>query len=161
MTAVFSPDRVYRYYLERTIDPLMNNQRSVCFVMLNPSIADETRPDHTITKCIGFAKRWGYGTLRVVNLFALVSTDPKGLVKHGAPIGPDNDRWITKVAWESERIVCAWGAHGTLHSRGRTVWRLLKNHVLESFKTTENGQPWHPLMLAYDTPLSLCEEPFA
>jgi len=159
MTAVFSEDRVYRYYLERTIDPLINNQRSVCFVMLNPSIADETEPDPTIRKCIGFAKRWGYGVLRVVNLFALVSTDPKGLKSHPAPVGPDNDMWITRATYDAERIVCAWGTHGTLHGRGRDVWGLLSDSVLLSFKTTANGQPWHPLMLAYETPLSLCEEP--
>jgi hypothetical protein len=43
---------------------------SVLFVMLNPSTADGTTDDPTIRRCVGFAKRWRYDRLEVVNLFA-------------------------------------------------------------------------------------------
>ncbi len=49
------------------------------FIGLNPSIADETIDDPTITRCINYAKAWGYGTLLMTNLFAFRSTYPKDI----------------------------------------------------------------------------------
>lgn len=49
--------------------------------MLNPSTADAEIDDPTITRCIGFAKSWGFGGLMVGNLWAYRATDPKELKK--------------------------------------------------------------------------------
>lgn len=62
--ATFSKDRLYRYQLWRIWDeskPYMN------VIGLNPSTADETKDDPTIRRCLGFAKAWGYGALRVAD----------------------------------------------------------------------------------------------
>ena len=66
--------------------------------MLNPSRADEERNDATIRRCIGFAGDWDFGILEVVNLFALMSTDPAALLKAKDPVGPDNDAAISSRA---------------------------------------------------------------
>ena len=66
-SAYISADLQYRYRLERT----WNLECGwVLFVMLNPSRADGLKDDHTITKCMHFARDWGYGGLVVANLFA-------------------------------------------------------------------------------------------
>ena len=52
-SAVFSQDRKYRYVLTRVWD---KNKPMLVFVGLNPSIADETKDDPTIKKCIKFAQ---------------------------------------------------------------------------------------------------------
>lgn len=86
--AVVSPCTRYRYVLERqwrAAAPAMT------LVMLNPSTADASKDDPTITRCIGFALREAYGGIRVLNLFALRATDPGELAKAADPIGPDND----------------------------------------------------------------------
>jgi len=70
--AVFSPDRVYRYRLDRR----WAAGGRVVWVMLNPSDADETRTDPTATRCRNFSEDWGYGAMTIVNPFALVATDP-------------------------------------------------------------------------------------
>lgn len=90
--AILSTDRLYRYLLWRCIahDNLTrggNDKRRVVFVMLNPSTADERVNDPTIRKCIGFARRWNFGYVDVVNLFAWRETKPQGLLRITNPEG--------------------------------------------------------------------------
>ena len=77
MSAMISPDGLYRYWLQRETG--IDNDKIMLFVMLNPSVADAVENDPTIRRCIGYAKREGFGMLEVVNLFAFISTDPDGL----------------------------------------------------------------------------------
>lgn len=140
----FSSDRRYRYYLERRWDPAP----VCCFVMLNPSTADELQDDPTVRRCLGFARAWGHGALAVVNLFALVSTNPLVLQHEPDPIGPENDRWILRAVTQSSRVVLAWGANGALLGRGAQVRELLRDHPdVYTLGTTASGQPRHPLYI--------------
>src|SRR5262249_40146014 len=107
-SAVFSTDGRYRYLLTRRVGP---GRKSATFIMLNPSTADATADDPTIRKCIGFARRWRCGVLRVVNLFAFRATDPDVLKAAADPVGPENRRWILRSIRRTNRqiVVCAWG----------------------------------------------------
>jgi hypothetical protein len=51
----------------------------VVFVLLNSSTADATIDDPTLKKCIMFSKRWGFGAVEIVNLFAFRATKPENL----------------------------------------------------------------------------------
>ena len=63
-------NRRHRYLLERS----WNEDRPVgVFVMFNPSADDERGSDRTVTRCFGFARNWGWGRLRILNLFTLMS----------------------------------------------------------------------------------------
>lgn len=147
-SAIFSADRRYRYVLTRTWD----RARPACsFVMLNPSTADERTDDATIRRCIGFARSWGFGSLNVVNLFALRATDPRELYRAEDPIGPENDYWLDALDGRS-RIVVAWGDHGVLRGRGAEVLARLRGSPWR-FGLTASGQPLHPLRLRRDAPL--------
>jgi hypothetical protein len=166
--AVISDDETYRYVLTRRWDdgPLL------IWVMLNPSIADARIDDPTIVRCVRRALRWKqrgipYGGIRVLNLFALRATDPAALRTHpgpcsaatetlcGYPVGPDNDRWLTRLADDPDAgtVVAAWGIHGHLHGRDTAVRKLLAGVPLHCLGVTAGGQPKHPLLVAYDTPL--------
>lgn len=136
----------YRYRLWRRVGP---GVRRVGFVMLNPSTANETDNDPTIRRCINYAKAWGFGLLEVGNIFALRSTDPKGLLKVSDPIGPDNDRHLLEMAKGCEFVVAAWGAHQEHRTHGRFVrFVLTQNGVdLRVLRLTKNGDPGHPLYL--------------
>jgi hypothetical protein len=150
----------YRYLLKRWRPG--GTSRGVLWIMLNPSTADAMADDATIRKVRGFTARlFGADAFTVVNLFALRSRDPKALraVSREEAIGPACDTWLRHELGAAQHIVCAWGSHGELHRRGADVMCRLVGPWLHldvkayRLSTTKNGEPGHPLMLCYDTPL--------
>lgn len=153
-TARLSPCGEYRYTLTRRWH---KTKTRVCWVMLNPSVADADTDDNTIRRCVAFAKQWDYGGIVVVNLFALRSTDPKQLLDHDDPIGPQNDDFIIATIKSPSvgNVVVAWGAHGALYSRDRRVLSLIEfaGYRPRCLGMTKDGFPKHPLRLVGTTPL--------
>lgn len=157
-SAMISPSGSYRYGLQRRWqhgDPAW-----FTFVMLNPSTADSTEDDPTIRRCVGFAKREGYTSLVVANLYAWRATDPRELLTAVDPVGPDNDTYLRKLL-EAARddvptrpVVAAWGANA---QPARVVaFRELADRIgvpLWCLGTTKRGAPRHPLYVAGDAPL--------
>ena len=139
--AVFDADREYRYRLWRTWD---GGKPTVSFVMLNPSTADAADDDPTVRRCVNYADAWGYGSLEVVNLFALRATDPSALRDHGDPVGDANDGYLRRVCDTAAFVVAAWGGKGSIRDRGREVAQLL-DAELHALDTTAAGHPVHPL----------------
>lgn len=148
--AILSDDQRYRYLLDRTWLP---EATKLTFVMLNPSTADAAEDDPTIRRCIGFAKREGFGGIRVVNLYAFRATDPKVMLREIDPVGPGNDNHITGACLD-RTVVVAWGANAAPH-RAREVLRILNrcNARVFSLGTTASGAPRHPLYVKGDQPL--------
>lgn len=145
---MFDPTGAWRYRLERAWD----DGPAVAFVMLNPNTADAEHDDPTIRRCVGFARRWGFGRLLVVNLFAWCCPRPSMLREAEDPVGPRNDTHLRRAATEADRVVVAWGNHGRLLDRDREVTETLDG-PLYCLGTTRHGCPRHPLYLAADTPL--------
>lgn len=133
----------------------------VAWIMLNPSVADDKIDDPTIRKCIGFSKRWGYSAMVVNNLFAYRATDPVDLRKAISPWGSDNmfhlEFTFRQCKRHNDLLVLAWGRHGNIYEVGSKLIEVLKRYDLyrraHCFGLTKNGQPFHPLMLSYSTPL--------
>jgi hypothetical protein len=153
-SALFSQNRTHRYLLTRVWDA---DKPATTWIMLNPSTADAFVLDPTVRRCIGFARRWGFGAVRVANLFALRSTDPSALYTHPEPIGEHNDRAILD-ACEGERtcVIAAWGVHGRrCGNRALTVVALLHEvgRTIHCLGTTKDGDPRHPLYVRGDTRL--------
>ncbi|RAZ67236.1 DUF1643 domain-containing protein [Planococcus maitriensis] len=146
-------DCKYRYLLKCDWDISLPK---VTFVMLNPSVADTDICDPTLSRCINYAKKWGYGGINAVNLFAYISTDPKQLKKKTDPVGKLNDKYIIEAVEDSKLVVFAWGTeYGKLNNRNRKVVALLKTYKPHCLKKTKDGDPSHPLYLSKDlTPIS-------
>lgn len=142
----------YRYWLERSWGECGD---FVNFVMLNPSTADAEQDDHTIRKCIGFAKRWGYIGLHVVNLFAVRSTDPSVIYDHPEPVGPDNAAYIEAALLSAPLTIVAWGKHGSFKGRDKALVAqaaaLSLPPRVEALRLNDDGSPGHPLYIPYDT----------
>jgi len=150
--ATFSQDRVYRYQLVRSTG--CPNQALVNFVGLNPSTADESSDDPTVRRLIGFARRRGFGSFILTNLYAFRATDPRALTLAADPIGPENFTYLAAAARDSQCIVPCWGTHGALRSRGREVLKLLRRlGDIRVFGLTKGGEPIHPLYLANENEL--------
>ena len=145
----------YRYTLSREI-PALGNEGTVLFVMLNPSTADERQDDPTIRRCIDFAARWGFARLEVVNLYALRSTDPRGLFAVDDPVGPNNDSQIERAVRNSPEVIVAWGAnpHPGGAERVRTVLDLIDHYAggARCLGQTARLHPRHPLCVKRDSP---------
>lgn len=155
--AVFSEDMLYRYRLERCWDPA---RRRMLFIMLNPSTADAFVLDPTVRRCVGFARREGCGSVEVVNLFALRSTDPKALYEHEDPVGPDNLEQIAEAIDGADILVAAWGAHAgplaeTVANQPSAVLDLADEagKSLLCLGLTQAGHPCHPLYVKAEQPL--------
>src|SRR5438034_233293 len=120
LRAVFSEDGLYRYTLRRS----WAKGPRLCFVMLNPSKADDQIDDPTTRCCVRFAKSWGYGSLIAANLFAYIATNPEELLRVEDPVGPDNDVYILRAHIGSTDTVAAWGSHPAIDGRDAEVKRL-------------------------------------
>lgn len=156
--AEFSPCERYRYRLGRSWAP---PGPRLIFVGLNPSTAEAGFDDPTIRKICGYAIRWGFTGLDMLNLFALRSTDPLGLSKPppAGPVGPGNATAIAR-AFESarmraDRVVFGWGNNVRLAPGGHVWAERVKSTAIDilnmevwCFRMTKEGQPQHPLYLS-------------
>ncbi|MGN7300360.1 DUF1643 domain-containing protein [Ferdinandcohnia sp. SAFN-114] len=146
--AIFDPSRTYRYSMSRIWD---ESKKKIVFIMLNPSIANETADDNTTKKCITFAKKFGYGSLEIINLFAYVATDYNELknLSREVAIGKENIDYIIRAVNSADKIVAAWGENGTIHQRNKDIENLLRGYDIDCLKVTARGFPSHPLFLSY------------
>ena len=180
-SAVFSPDGVYRYLLERDL----GGMRPLVIVGLNPSIANAEDPDNTITKECGFARRWEFvGRLVKVNAYGFVETKPKAMKAHakaggdvlgvGGQVYPEdhpstlaglidlgNDyhvmRAVDRAIQYQGIVLVAWGQNID-PQRQRELAKMLTSTGLTDLwclGTNGDGSPKHPLYLPYSTPREL------
>ena len=146
--AVFSKCKRYRYMLGW---PAKADGRGVAlFILANPSTATAEQTDPTVTRCIGYATRWGYEWCHVVNARAWretdprkVPTDPLAISEPGEPAL--NDDTIQHEATRAGIVICGWGALGG--DRGPQILAYLRAAGVRSFALALNddGTPRHPL----------------
>jgi hypothetical protein len=107
-----------------------------------------------------YAQRWGYDGIWVVNVYALRSPYPALVSSDPAPVGPDNDRWLSWAGAQAEEqgtpLVAAWGTLAR-PERVAEVLRLPGFGRLSALRETKGGAPGHPLYL----PADLKPEPWA
>jgi len=146
-TARFDGTGRYRYELTRA----WGDGPLACWIMLNPSTADATRDDPTIRRCVAFSRDRGFGSLVVVNLFALRATRPGELASARDPVGPGNDGAISRAVRRSDEVVVAWGRHAALLSRGERLLRMLAGTRLLALGVNRDATPRHPLYVRAST----------
>lgn len=157
MTAVISQCLHYRYALEREVS--LAPGPTFAFFGVNPSYADASINDNTVKKWIGFVQRWGGHGFVVGNVFAYRATDCTELAKVGDPIGPENWAHQQAIIEQADILVPCWGNRTKAPRRLWGEFDALATRLRASgkpvkvFGLTMGGDPLHPLMLAYSTPL--------
>jgi len=148
--AMFDSERKYRYLLTREWDITLPK---LLYIMLNPSTANESSEDQTSRQCLYFANKFQYGSLEIVNLYSLISTDPKRLKESLIdPVGLETDKYIIEAAVRADRVVIAWGEKHFFNKRDKQVMELLRNEEIDLFclKKAKSGHPRHPSRLGHD-----------
>lgn len=159
--ATLSDCGLYRYDLWRR----WVTGPTLAFIMLNPSVADATVTDPTLGRCIGFARRDGFGALLLRNLFAFRTHRPSYLTTaHRAGrdvVGPENDMWLQTLPERDDvsAIVAAWGQGSgipkALFQRrvGGVLDVLGRDNVQALDPIPYRGPAPHPLYLPAETPI--------
>lgn len=150
--AVFSECLTYRHRLWRIWD---DGLPKLGGLFANPSIADETKLDPTLTRFQQRAIRLGYGGIEVVNMLPLVETFQNKVTDHPDPLGSvqDADFAILDALKDCHVIICGWGNHKSVRDRAQHVLSLLNTaglaDRLHALKVNQDGSPQHPLYLPY------------
>ena len=152
--ATLSQDRKYRYTLERH----WNVERGrICWIMLNPSTADEEFDDPTIRRCIRFTESFGRGAMTVVNLSPFRATKPRDLMgKLIEELWGDNEVAILAATEYADLVIAAWGSvHQDLRDLEARMIRTVRRNVLQlhCLRINGDGSPGHPLYLPKDCQL--------
>lgn len=156
MSAIISPCGKYRYRLDRRVGA---SGPTYAFFGVNPSTADASIDDATVRKWIGFTKRWGGSRFIVGNVFAYRSTDVKALATVEDAFGEDIGDHTSDIISEADILVPCWGNTDKVPPSLRFAFDVLMDALLSSgkpvkcFGATASGDPKHPLMLGYATPL--------
>lgn len=155
--ALFSDDGLHRLRLWRVWDPALP---VLVWCLLNPSVAGAERSDLTLAKCIGFAKRNGYGGVILVNLYTLIATDPfvlrQRLNRANVPDADEHIRWACTAPLLS-KVAVGWGSKPWAHQRAMHVLnyiRILRRGQVLCLGTTRDGYPKHPSRIWYGVPLN-------
>ena len=74
---LISANKLYRWSLSYKIS---KSKKEIIFIGLNPSLSDEVFLDNTTKKVIKISKNNNYGKVRLINLFALISSKPENFL---------------------------------------------------------------------------------
>lgn len=157
MSAIISPCGMYRYRLEREVQA---EGKVFAYFGINPSTADASVDDATVRKWRGFTLRNGGRRFIVGNVFSFRATDVRDLIHDKVDCDAEHWRHIRQIVADADILVPCWGARSKLPPGKFKRPEVLMQCLVESgkpvmhFGTTKSGDPKHPLMLGYDTPLT-------
>ena len=136
--ARFSNDKKHRYKLSRHWDL---NKSQILYIMLNPSIGNESIDDPTIKRLISFTRKFDYGGFFVGNLFTYITPNPKTL---DTSIGLTNKNLnvLENLVSKVDNVVYAWGSS---IEEPKEFRKFIFNPMC--FGKNLNGTPKHPLYL--------------
>jgi len=156
MSAIISECGKYRYRLERELGPV---GLIIAAFGVNPSKADAIIDDQTVNKWMGFGRRNSGRKIIIGNPHGYRATDVNELAGVSDPVGPDNWEHLRQIIADADILWPCWGSRNKLPQELHTNLYRLKQLIFESGKPvmilglTKSGDPKHPLMLGYDTPL--------
>ncbi len=144
---LISVNKLYRWSLSYEIS---KSTKEIIFIGLNPSLSDLVFMDNTTKKIIKISKKHNYGKIKLINLFALISSNPKNLFNHKNPVGYLNNNHIYKnLKHWSENKNCdlwlGWGNKGNFLKRNKKISKKIMKYY--SIKKKIFDKPLGPLLI--------------
>tara|TARA_R100001015_G_C4594746_1_gene150004 strand:+ start:113 stop:568 length:456 start_codon:yes stop_codon:yes gene_type:complete len=131
---------------------------------LNPSTADDKKPDQTISRMMGFAQRCGFDGFIMLNLYPKRTPFPNKLPKRSnAEMADENRRLIKDFLknYPNGSLLAAWGSNIEVRPYLKTELKRIvsdtqdSNHQwLQIGDLTKSGHPRHPSRAAYSMGLN-------
>ncbi|MES2160479.1 MAG: DUF1643 domain-containing protein [Pseudomonadota bacterium] len=141
---------IFRYRLEAIKDGALNNPKTVCAIMQNPSYAGIKVADKSVQvlERVVFEKKltefYGVERLIIVNQFAYIQT--KDFVGNDNQVGERNDDEIIRAVNESEIILIAWGKDNGFIQRQKRILEIIRAQEGRTLLQTSR----HPSRVIYD-----------
>ena len=156
---LISENKQYRWSLSYKVSKSI---KEIIFIGLNPSLSDAFFLDNTTKKIIKISKNNNYGKVKLINLFALISSKPEKLFNHKNPVGNLNNSFIYKnlKQWSENKncdLWLGWGNKGKFLNRNiRISKKIMQNNSIRKnifdnplgpllIKKTIKNNPIHPL----------------
>lgn len=155
-SAVISDCGTWRWRLDRTV---ATAGLVFAYFGVNGSTATGEEDDATVRKWNGFTIRNGGARYITGNAFGFRATDVRELARCADPVGPENDFYLAQIISEADVLVPCWGNQSKVPERLRPRFSAVRRMIFAAgkpvkvFGLTQSGDPKHPLMLGYDTPL--------
>lgn len=148
-SADLSDDGLFRWSLTRC----WGKGAYVCWIMLNPSSADAVQDDPTIRRCMAWSRRWGYGGLKVVNVWPYRTSSPAELRRwlkvngqaHEFRLYGQNTKVIEATAKDAGLVIAAWGTNGGVRSDEIASGLGFDGVDLHCLGHSMDGYPIHPM----------------
>lgn len=159
MSTIISPCGKFRFRLERDVGM---EGLTFAYFGINPSTADAQVDDATVRKWIGFTRVNGGRRFIVGNVSAYRATEVRelksALISYQHRF--ENLTHLSRIVDDADVLIPCWGNRSKapvhMHNDFDAVLAMLhmSGKPVRHFGLTLSGDPKHPLMLGYKTPLT-------
>lgn len=164
LETTFSNDMRHRYYLKRKYRTTKYslNQDKLCFILINPSYADELLFDKTNMLASNIGVRQKFNEVVILNMYSLITNNTKDLKKTKNNWNDlINDKIILNECLSSKRIILAWGSDISFSERRSELLNLFNAHnllenVFRIVYTSKNGKIHDPAHLSMYISDNIC-----
>lgn len=141
--ADFSENMAFRYRLWRIWDA--TKPKAMC-IGLNPSTANGSKNDATISILIRMLTKLGYGGFYMMNCFPYITSNPK-LLMHSPENNEMNNNALISTSALCDVVIFAWGGFDVIKKLGRDKELIEMFPNAKCFDKSKDGSPIHPLAM--------------
>ena len=154
----------HRYFYRKVFNTNLKD-KMLTFIMLNPSNADQNKPDQTIKNIEEITRNNSYNGFQIVNLFSYRTPSQKCLIDkiEKLKISPDdsfNEKNLKYLKYIKGDVVLAWGSNAksicNKYEKGyyNKVLDILKKNECHLYtyasSLNKDGSPKHPGSMSYN-----------
>ena len=151
-------DSIRRYVLRIHLKAKTQIEKEILVIMLNPSTANENKPDPTCKALMNLCDWNGYNFITICNLFSLRTPNPSKLNDNidEANDTQNNDK-LRLCIGQFDEVLCAWGNAKKIKERAKYLTRVYKvEDMLNGKKLKKIGKglvdnrfPYHPYSFCF------------